>query len=185
MDPSGLVLGLGNPGASYRATRHNLGFWVVERMARLAGVEFRGSADAGELALTAVIEIAGRVVLLAKPLTHMNRAGRAAAELSRRHGIPATELMVVHDDADLGLGRLRVRRGGGPGGHNGVRSLIDELGRDDFMRVRLGIRGTDRDAGDLADYVLSEFSEAERPVAERLAVLGGEAIESLLRDGLP
>lgn len=175
------MLGLGNPGASYRATRHNLGFWVVERMARLAGAEFR--AD-GELALTAPLALAGCSVLLAKPRTYMNRAGQAAAELSRRYGLPATDLTVVYDDADLELGRVRVRRGGGPGGHNGIRSLIEALASEDSVRVRLGIRGAGRDAGDLAEYVLTEFEEHERPAAERLAALGGEIVESLLRDGL-
>jgi len=182
--PTALVLGLGNPGAAYRATRHNLGFWVVERLARSGGARFRLDASSGGLAETTRLALGGRTVLLAKPLTYMNRAGLAAADLCRRYAVAATELTVVHDDADLELGRLRVRRGGRPGGHNGVRSLIEELGTDDFLRVRLGVRGAGRDSGELADYVLAAFEADEVPLAEELALRGCEAVVSLLRDGL-
>lgn len=178
------MLGLGNPGPSYRATRHNLGYWVVERLARRAEVEL-GPGDAADgTAVSARVVLGGCSVVLAKPRTFMNHAGRAAAELCRRHSISATELAVVHDDADLALGHLRLRRAGGAGGHNGVRSLIDELGHGDFVRVRLGVRGAGRDAADLADYVLAEFDQDELPVAARLANLAADAVETLVQEGL-
>ena len=123
-------------------------------------------------------------LVLAKPRTYMNRSGRAGAALLRRFDSSMDDLMVVYDDADLELGRLRVRGGGGAGGHNGVRSLIDVLGTGSFSRIRLGVRGAGRDERDLADYVLDEFDADEVPVAESLADLATEAVDFLLTDGL-
>jgi len=179
-----VVLGLGNPGAAYGATRHNLGYWVAEHLARSAGGRFRRDAAWGGHSETVIVELGGRTVLLGKPLTYMNRVGLAAADLCRRTALEATELTVVYDDADLELGRVRVRRGGRPGGHNGVRSLIEHLDRDDFVRVRLGVRGAGRETENLADYVLAEFDADELPRAEELARRGSEAVVSLLSDGL-
>ena len=179
-----LVLGLGNPGPAYRATRHNVGHWVVELLAHRAGAALRAVPPEDPSAVFARASIGGRQLLLANTLTFMNEAGRAAAALCRRHGIPPQAVAVVHDDADIALGTLRLRRGGGAGGHNGLRSLIDRLGQADFVRVRLGVRGIGREAADLADYVLSGFAEDELPVAKRLAEAAADAIETLVREGL-
>lgn len=177
-----LVLGLGNPGARYRATCHNLGFRVVDRLARNRGVSFRSPLTL--LGRARVAACSAPYVLLAKPRTYMNRSGLAGAALCRRYGIVPREMLVVYDDADLELGRIRLRRLGGAGGHNGVRSLIDALGTGEFARVRLGVRGAERASAELAEYVLGEFEPEEMPVAGMLVELGAEAVDSALRDGM-
>jgi PTH1 family peptidyl-tRNA hydrolase len=179
-----LVLGLGNPGGDYRATRHNLGFRVLDRLASRAGVLLAAAGDLRSTAWWAEVRIAGRPVVLAKPRTYMNRSGRAAAALCRTLGVGVADLVVVHDDADLALGRLRVRRGGATGGHNGLRSILDVLGDADFVRVRLGVRGIERDREDLAEYVLRPFDADEEPVAEALADAAADAVEHLVAHGL-
>lgn len=181
---SAIVVGLGNPGQRYRANRHNLGFRVVERLARAAGVELEGAADSGRDARTVEAQLAGRSVLLAEPCTYMNRSGRAVAALIAGRGTRPEDLVLVFDDADLELGRVRVRLGGGAGGHNGVRSVIETLGSGAFVRVRLGVRGAGRDDGELADYVLEDFAEEELETAEALVRLGADAVTGYLRDGL-
>ncbi len=179
-----IVLGLGNPGPRYAATRHNLGFRAVERLAARLGARFVDRVDGGLGAWTAEARVAGRRVVIAKPAMFMNRSGEAAEALRMRFGADVAEMVVVFDDADLALGRVRVRCGGGAGGHNGMRSILEALGDDAFLRVRLGIRGSDRPAGpDLAAWVLAPFRPDEAETAGRLAALGAEATESALRDG--
>ena len=182
MDRLTIVLGLGNPGARYRATRHNVGFWVLDRLAERRQVKFR----LGILgrAWTAEVEGPSGPLVLAKPRTHMNGSGRAAAALCRRYAVRPEQFLVVHDDADLELGRLRVRPGGRAGGHNGMRSLIDALQTDRLPRVKLGVRGAGRDEVELADYVLEDFANDEVSIAERLADLAVEAVRSVLDDGI-
>jgi PTH1 family peptidyl-tRNA hydrolase len=114
----------------------------------------------------------------------MNRSGRAAAAVCRAYSTEPKDLLVVYDDADLEMGRVRIRQGGGAGGHNGVRSLIEVLGESEFTRIRVGVRGARRDEEDLADYVLSEFSTEDRPIAEKTCDLAADAVECLLSDGL-
>ncbi len=184
MDRLTIVLGLGNPGARYRATRHNVGFWVLDRFAKRRGVRFRIASEILDRAWTVEIDGPSGTLVLAKPRTYMNRSGRAAAELCRRYAAQPEQLLVVHDDADLELGRLRVRPGGRAGGHNGMRSLIDALRTDRIPRVKLGVRGAGRDEAELADYVLEDFASDEVPIAERLADLAVEAVGSVLDDGL-
>jgi PTH1 family peptidyl-tRNA hydrolase len=184
MEPLGIVLGLGNPGATYHRTRHNLGFRVVDRIAQLSGVSLGIDEGVGRLALTAEAMIEGGRYILGKPCTYMNRSGQAGAELCRAYQVPAERLIVVYDDADLALGRIRVRPNGRPGGHNGVRSLIECLGTADFPRVKLGVRGGDRGGVDLADYVLDEFGPDEEPTADALVELGATAVTSLLVQGV-
>jgi PTH1 family peptidyl-tRNA hydrolase len=179
-----IVLGLGNPGARYEATRHNLGFRVVEELARRAGAKFsRSAADAGPAWAVEIDGAAGRLVL-AQPRTYMNRSGRAGVALCERYGAGPGDVLVVHDDADLELGRLRLRPGGGAGGHNGVRSLMDAFRTDAFPRLRLGVRGAGRAQAELADYVLEPFDPDERPVAARLVELAAEVVEAVVRDGV-
>ncbi len=180
-----IVLGLGNPGERYRGTRHNVGFRVVDELARRCGVRLRALPLDERVAWGAEAEISGRPVLLAQPRTYMNRSGRAALLVCRAHREDPADLIVVHDDADLALGRVRIRAGGSAGGHNGIRSLLETLGTDAFVRVKLGVRGTGRPSGeDLADYVLEDFEPDERPLADSLVVLGADAVEALIAEGL-
>ncbi len=181
---SALVLGLGNPGETYRRTRHNLGFRALDRLADRAGVRLEPAGELRPLARWAEARVAGQRVVLAQPRTYMNRSGRAASALCRALAVAPHDLVVVHDDADLALGRLRVRRGGGSGGHNGLRSLLDALGTADFVRIRLGVRGAERDEAELAEYVLRPFEAEEERVAEALADAGADAVEHLVAFGL-
>jgi PTH1 family peptidyl-tRNA hydrolase len=182
--PRKIVLGLGNPGLRYRRTRHNVGFRVLDRLAGARGVKLRA---AGELRTRVwIAECADAVgpVILAKPRCYMNRSGRAGAALGRYYGLGPPDFLVVHDDADLELGRIRIRSGGGTGGHNGIRSLVEVFGSDAFDRIKLGVRGADREEAELADYVLSRFRSDEEPVVEELVGLAAEAIEVILSEGL-
>ena len=175
-----IVLGLGNPGLRYRSTRHNVGFMVLDRLARERGLKFRAAGEMKKYAWRAESE----AVVLAKPRTYMNRSGRAAAALCRHYALSPADLLVVYDDADLPLGRIRLRRGGGSGGHNGVKSIMEVLGTGEFARVRLGVRGGDREESDLAEYVLDRFDRDERPVVEELIELGARAVEEILANGV-
>jgi len=179
-----VVLGLGNPGRRYQATRHNLGFRVVERLAERGAGRFTAEGESGRVAWSAEITLGGRRVVLAKPRTFMNRSGRAAVALCRHHEALAAQFVVVYDDADLGLGRLRIRPLGGSGGHNGVRSLIEALGCADFARVRLGVRGASREDEDLSEYVLRDFEVGEEAVAGALVDLAADAVVSVVSDGV-
>jgi len=123
-------------------------------------------------------------LVLAQPRTFMNRSGRAAGALCRRYDARPEQLLVVYDDADLALGRIRIRPEGGAGGHNGIRSIMDAIGTGEFPRIRLGVRGEEREARDLADYVLEPFLEEERATAAALVELATQAVEAWLRDGL-
>jgi PTH1 family peptidyl-tRNA hydrolase len=179
-----IVLGLGNEGSEYRGTRHNVGFEVADVLAERTGAAFSARGDLGRLAFTAPVEIAGERIVLAKPRTLMNLSGRAAAALCRRFTAEPADLIVVYDDADLALGRVRVRPEGGTGGHNGIRSLVDVLGTRAFPRVKLGVRGEGRDARDLADYVLDRFLPLEREPAARMVASGADAVEAVVSRGV-
>jgi PTH1 family peptidyl-tRNA hydrolase len=176
----GLVVGLGNPGPKYADTRHNVGFAVVERLADRAGARFkahRGLADVAETRL------AGAPVVLAKPRSFMNLSGGPVASVLRYYGVPVSALIVVHDDLDLGLGTIRLKRGGGEGGHNGLRSISQSLGSRDYLRARFGI-GRPPGRMDPADFVLRRFSAAERAEVDVAVELCADAVEALLTDGL-
>jgi len=182
--PLKIVLGLGNPGPEYESTRHNLGFHVLDRLARGWESEFALSRECGRKVWTAEVRHdCGRVVL-AKPRTYMNRSGRAALALCAYYEVSAAEFLVVCDDADLELGRVRIREGGRAGGHNGLRSLIDVLGSAEFPRIKLGVRGAGRDEGELADYVLAPFAPEEEPVVRRLVKRGALAVCGALEHGV-
>ena len=182
-----IVLGLGNPGEQYRNTRHNLGFRVVERLARRSGASMDQARrrDLGGRCWTLDATLGDRPVVLAKPQTFMNRSGIAAAALCRERGIEPDNLLVVYDDADLALGRIRLRPGGGAGGHNGIRSLIEFLGDGEFGRIKLGVRGAGRECRPLADYVLEDFDPEELPLVDRLIDLAADAVYAALADGIP
>ena len=179
-----VVLGLGNVGSRYAGTRHNVGFQVVERLAERARARWEELPGPERLAFATEVEIAGQTVALLRPRTLMNRSGRAAAAALDRYRCPVEELLVVFDDADLALGRVRVRQGGGAGGHNGLRSLMDVLRSPEFGRVKLGVKGTLREESDLADYVLRPFEPEERAVVSAMIDLGAEAVDAVLSTGV-
>lgn len=176
-----LVVGLGNPGPEYAETRHNVGVRVVALLAARAG----GGKFAKHKANADVLEgrLAGRRAVLAVPRTYMNVCGGPVAGLLRYYGIAPADLVVVHDDLDLGFGVVRLKQGGGEGGHNGLRSISASIGTKDYLRVRFGI-GRPPGRQDPADFVLKRFSGAERKELEFAVDLAADAAEALLRDGL-
>ena len=179
-----IVLGLGNPGAGYADTRHNLGHRVIERLAERSGLRLCEAEPLAGRALAAEFAGPHGAVVLARTRTYMNQSGRAALALARCYGAERPDFLVLHDDADLELGRLRLRPGGGAGGHNGLRSLIDALGGEDFGRLKLGVRGAGREGAELADYVLEPFAADERPTVEALIRLAADAVDCRLAHGL-
>ena len=179
-----IVLGLGNPGLCYRRTRHNVGFRVLDRLASKRSTKLRAFGDLRTRAWVADCLDEAQPVVLAKPRCYMNHSVRAGAALCRHYGLTPPDFLVVYDDADLELGRIRIRSGGGPGGHNGIRSLIEVFGTDAFDRVRLGVRGQAREETDLADYVLGRFEAHEEPIVEELIEMATEAVDEILQQGL-
>jgi len=175
-----LIVGLGNPGRRYRGTRHNVGFEVVDELARRAGATFEAAPAEALMART---RPSGGGVLLAKPLTLMNLSGVAVAELARYFRIDVADLLVVADDANLPLGRLRVRARGSDGGHRGLASIIERLGTPVFARMRVGVgRGDPR--RDLADHVLARFDAGERVLMEDAVARAADAAEMFVTDGI-
>jgi peptidyl-tRNA hydrolase, PTH1 family len=173
------VAGLGNPGEKYSSTRHNLGFRVAEELAESCHTSIRRREFR---ALTAVVTIGRSEVLLLKPETFMNVSGESVASACKGLGIPPDHVIVVYDDADLAAGRLRVRRGGGAGGHRGVASIIETLGSSDFVRLRLGI-GRPPAGRELADWVLEQVSDAERRDLDALVRRAGDAVREVVANG--
>ena len=176
-------MGLGNPGERYRDTRHNLGFRVVDAWVEAARTRW---LDAPGPSLVAPLEVGDRPGVALKPLTWMNRSGLAVRPLSERFpDLPASRLLLVTDDLDLPLGRLRFRKGGGPGGHNGLRSVIAELGTPDFPRLRLGIGRPENDVADaIVDYVLAPFRPEEEPLVADLLTRAQEAAAYFATEGI-
>lgn len=181
--PDFLILGLGNPGRRYEATRHNFGFFVVDALAAEAGTGWQDGPGSTLLGPVLIGEAKG---YLAKPMTFMNRSGIAAsALLDRLEGPPMDRLLVVADDLDLSLGSLRFRRGGGNGGHNGLRSLIEELGTREFPRLRLGIGRPPRDTReDVIDYVLEPFDAEEGVRVKEVVDRAMDGVRSFVKDGI-
>jgi len=175
-----LIAGLGNPGTRYRDTRHNVGFRVVDALASRAGVAWE-SAPAEALAARWRRD-AGQT-LLVKPLTFMNLSGEAVAALMRYYRIGVDELLVVVDDVNLPLGRLRARRVGSAGGHNGLKSVAEHLGSEDFARLRVGV-GRGDGLRDLSSHVTAKFEEHERDIVEAAVTRAADAVEVFLSDGV-
>ncbi|RMH84200.1 MAG: aminoacyl-tRNA hydrolase [Actinomyces sp.] len=177
-----LVLGLGNPGDDYADTRHNAGVWVVEELARRHGTRLRRARR--EHARTDEIRLDGRRVALAVPTTYMNESGRAAVALVRRFGIDdLSHLVVVHDELDLPVGRVKVKVGGGLAGHNGLRSIRAALRSDAFSRIRIGV-GKPEHTPRGGDYVLKRPGRAERERLDAAVERAADAVEAIARDGL-
>ena len=167
-----LVVGLGNPGAGYQETRHNLGYRVVEVLAQQHRISLRernGKALYGQGSINSVPTV------LAEPLTFMNRSGAAVRILCQTFQVSTADLIVIHDDIDLDFGRLRIKTGGGHGGHNGLKSILETLGEDRFVRIKLGVG---RPKGEeAAEHVLGSFKAGERPVVEEMITHAAAAAE--------
>ncbi len=174
-----LIVGLGNPGPEYADNRHNAGFQCLARFAERYGLRFSYYRFRASLARGNAL---GRQLLLARPLTYMNESGQAVKPLVRHYGIALPDLLVVYDDLDLPLGRIRLRARGSSGGHRGVESIIQHLGTTEFPRLRLGI-GRPRN-GDAVEYVLSDWLPDERPVVEAAYERAVEAIACFLQEGI-
>jgi len=173
-----IVVGLGNPGDQYAQTRHNIGWMVLDRLADRAGWAGRGrTRDASSLVMG---RFRGLDLALVKPLTYMNESGLAVRKVLAREHAPLVDMLVVADDLALPFGKLRFREGGGPGGHNGLRSIIEELGTERFSRLRIGIGEPDRNA---VDHVLSRFHPAERQRLDELLDAAADAVETWAREG--
>jgi peptidyl-tRNA hydrolase, PTH1 family len=179
-----VIVGLGNPGRKYQYTRHNVGFMLVDRLAASAGGSETAFVVDNE-ALTQRVTIADNSCLLVKPQTFMNLSGRAlAALLRKKYFDPATDLLVVYDDVALLLGQLRLRANGSAGGHNGMRSIIEQLQTSQFPRLRCGIK-PETPIADLAEFVLDRFTPPELIVVDQMLQAGQETIFSWLQRGLP
>ena len=172
-----MICGLGNPGRQYAHTRHNIGFDVVDVFARRKHAKIL-SRQAH--ALTTTLEFAGEQVLLVKPQTYMNLSGESVSYLARKCKIKPQDIIVVVDDLDLPLGKIRIRGSGSAGGHKGLSSVIGRLGSSEFIRIRVGIGRK----GEAIDHVLSRFNRREREIVENAILTAADALDAILEDGL-
>jgi peptidyl-tRNA hydrolase, PTH1 family len=173
-----LIVGLGNPGPKYAQNRHNIGFMVVDELARRARAESFRAKFGGEVA---TCEIAGQRVVLLKPMEYMNVSGRSVQRVGAFYQVAPGEICVIHDEIDLALGALRVKVGGGHAGHNGVRSIAQDLGTPEFVRVRVGVgRPGHRN---VAGHVLDDFGKAEQEEVKIVVQEAADAAEEILRKG--
>jgi PTH1 family peptidyl-tRNA hydrolase len=183
-----LIVGLGNPGRGYANNRHNVGFTCLNHFARTQGIRFdkkQGKARIG------TGEIAGNEVLIAKPQTYMNLSGQSVSLLVRKFSINLNNILVIHDDLDLPLGKIRIRHGSGSGGHKGINSIITELGSQDFLRLRVGIGRPVKNEDfiefsedEIINHVLSDFTTDENQIIIKVISEVSEAILCLLNEGL-
>jgi len=174
-----LIVGLGNPGRKYARNRHNVGFMIIDRLAQQHNLNFARQKGKAKIAQG---NIGGRRVTLAKPLTYMNLSGESVSKLARFFKIPPERLLVIRDDLDLPLAHLRLRPGGGSGGHKGMKSIIEQLGTQSFPRLRIGIGRPLH--GDPVDFVLQDFSAEEWIDIDRSIDRAVEAIEHWLAHGI-
>ena len=181
-----LIVGLGNPDDKYKKTFHNLGFMAVDALAEMIGVEFNKTKCR---ALVAETKIGSEKVIIAKPQTYMNLSGLSVKELAAKYKVPHNEIVVIVDDIALPLGNIRIRKEGSAGSHNGLKSIITELGGTDFVRIRIGVGEKANEKMDLKDYVLSKFGKTELEILDdtfknvSLAVsqlLEGESIDIVM-----
>jgi len=175
-----ILVGLGNPGDDYAFTRHNVGFMVIDR---LKDKVFMQSHRKGRYYWMGQGRIGEKEVRLIKPLTYMNCSGEAMVRIKKNYGLDLSRLIVVCDDINLPLGRIRIRRKGGDGGHNGLRSIIYSLGSEDFMRVRIGIGRPDL-YSPVLKYVLSPFTVEEKSLIDKAMDLAVEAIQVVIQEGI-
>jgi len=183
-----LIVGLGNPGRGYANNRHNAGFICLNHFAKTQGIRFdkkQGQARIG------TGEVAGSKVVVAKPQTYMNLSGQSVSRLVKKFDTDLSDLLVIHDDLDLPTGKIRIRQGGGSGGHKGIESIISWLGSQDFLRIRVGIgrptiigSSAETSEADIITYVLGNFTSTERQVITPVVPRVNEAILYLLTEGL-
>ena len=174
-----LIIGLGNPGKRYRLTKHNVGFRVVDRFVEKKKIKLKrrlGKVQGGEG------RIGAERIVIAKPLTYMNRSGSVVKKLIKEMGIPLDHLVVVHDDLDMGCGRIKIKDKGGHGGHKGGQSIIEQVGNPDFLRVKVGI-DKPQPPEEGADYVLAPFDHEQIPLIEKSIEQASEAIEAIIVSG--
>lgn len=176
-----LIVGLGNPGLRYKKTRHNLGFKVVEHLATQNKLSFKPGN--GEFLFCEIRKSKPDQVVLIKPVTYMNASGEAVTAALEQFEKEIEELLVICDDVNLPLGRIRIREKGSDGGHKGLRSIIDHLGSTSFARLRLGVGEPPEDM-DLEEYVLRKFDRAELDEAEKMILTAGQAVEDAIRSGI-
>jgi PTH1 family peptidyl-tRNA hydrolase len=183
-----LIVGLGNPGKAYAHNRHNIGFRCINHLARLHSIPMKGHQCRSQVGTG---KIAGVEVLLAKPKTFVNQSGEAVERLMRKYNISIDDLLVIYDDLDLPLGKLRLRPGGSAGGHKGINSIISALGSEDFPRIKVGIgRPTKEDGTAITDedvivgYVLSDFTPQEDAAVKSAIAKAAEAIQCVLTEGV-
>jgi peptidyl-tRNA hydrolase, PTH1 family len=178
--PVRLIVGLGNPGRDYEWTRHNLGFLAIDAVAERAGIRVTRPEAKSQVGRG---EIAGKTVVVAKPQTAMNLSGLAVRMLLEKYETDPTQMIVLFDEVDLPWGMLRIRPKGSGGTHNGMKSIIHEIGTGEFIRIRLGI-GPEKVWGDLKDYVLGKMDRPEREMASRMTAEAAEAVEMIVADGV-
>lgn len=174
-----LIVGLGNPGAEYAGTRHNIGFMVVELLAERAGISLKRKGHQG---VYGVGRVAGEEATVLLPQTYMNRSGASVASAYQSLGIKPGDLVVVHDEIDLDFGCLRIKTGGGHGGHNGLRSIAGSLGETEYSRLRMGV-GRPPAGGDVSRYVLNGFNADERRRLREYTEKAADALEMLVQKG--
>ncbi len=186
MDYKSVIVGLGNPGKEYEATRHNIGFMLVDRLLATAGdrknMHLEKLEESGDYDLWRV-KFAGAYRLLAKPMTYMNLSGKAVARICGRHGLTSDDVLVVHDELDLGLGRLKLKKGGGNNGHNGLKSIEEHLGTPDFHRLRIGIGRPAEKYADISDWVLTPFSTEDTACIPDLLAHAVKGLDIFYRRG--
>ncbi|MEV4198112.1 aminoacyl-tRNA hydrolase [Micromonospora globbae] len=178
-----LVVGLGNPGREYAGNRHNVGFMVADLLAQRVGAKFGRHRRAVAEVAEGRLGLGGPRLVLVKPLTYMNLSGGPVAALGQFYKVPPGRVVAVHDELDIGYGQLRVKCGGGEGGHNGLRSMTKSLGTKEYVRVRFGI-GRPPGRQDPADFVLSDFNAAERKELEFLVDRAADVVESVVLRGV-
>ena len=178
--PSLIVVGLGNPEPKYARTRHNVGFWCVDRIASDYTIDVSRRHRTARIG-DGVVE--GKSVVLAKPRTYVNRSGEAVRYLLARYRVPPEVVLVVYDDIALPPGKIRLRPNGSAGGHNGIKSIIDALGTQEFPRLRVGV-GRPQDGGDQIGHVLGSLSESEQQLVDTSVACVSKAVAALLEDGM-
>ncbi len=179
-----LIVGLGNPGRSYARNRHNIGFIALSRFARAEGIKFAHKKSQARIGTGKVDDTE---VLLARPQTFMNNSGYSVSRLVKKFKVGPKDLIVIHDDLDLPLAKIRISFGSSSGGHKGINSIIQELGSQDFIRLRIGIGRPDNpqiSEDDIIDYVLSDFTAKEKRAIEKIIPTVNEALLCLLTDGI-
>lgn len=175
-----LVAGLGNPGAEYDMTRHNIGFEVIDYIANGQKIKVKKLKFKGLYQKT---QIEGEDVILLKPQTYMNLSGDSIRDFSAFFKIPPEKIIVISDDINLDEGRIRIRKNGSAGGHNGLKSIIYQLNSDNFLRIRIGVGKKDTDEKDLADFVLSRFTKSQIPILEKAIINASDAVSEIIKNG--